>query len=102
MLVKPEDVGLSSPRLARIGAHLERYIDAGRLAGALTLVARRGRVAYCEPLLHLERRLQAVGREGHGAPPHAHRIEHCVGDGRGHPGRPTSRPRPRWVWSWVG
>lgn len=50
MLVKPEDVGLSSPRLARIGAHLARYIDAGRLAGALTLVARRGRVAYCEPL----------------------------------------------------
>ena len=52
--VKPEDVGLSSSRLARVGAHLERYIEAGKIAGALTLVARGGRVAYCEPLGHLE------------------------------------------------
>jgi CubicO group peptidase (beta-lactamase class C family) len=52
--VKPEDVGLSSSRLARVGAHLERYIEAGKIAGALTLVARRGQVAYCEPLGHLE------------------------------------------------
>ena len=52
--VQPEDVGLSSSRLARVGAHLARYIEAGKLAGALTLVARRGQVAYCEPLGHLE------------------------------------------------
>ena len=52
--VKPEDVGLSSSRLARVGAHLARYIEAGKLAGALPLVARRGQVAYCEPLGHLE------------------------------------------------
>lgn len=54
MLVKPEEVGLSSPRLARIGEHLQRYVDAGKLAGTLTLVARRGQVTYCEPLGHLE------------------------------------------------
>jgi len=54
MLVKPEEVGLSSPRLARIGKHVERYIDAGKLAGALTLVARRGQVAYFEHLGYLE------------------------------------------------
>ena len=54
MLVKPEEVGLSSPRLARIGEHFQRYIDAGKLAGTLTLVARRGKVAYCEPQGHLE------------------------------------------------
>jgi CubicO group peptidase (beta-lactamase class C family) len=52
--VKPEDVGLSSSRLARVGAHLERYIEEGKIAGALTLVARGGQVAYCEPLGHLE------------------------------------------------
>jgi CubicO group peptidase (beta-lactamase class C family) len=52
--VKPEDVGLSSSRLARVGTHLAQYIEAGKLAGALTLVARRGQVAYCEPLGHLE------------------------------------------------
>ena len=33
MLVKPEEVGLSSSRLARIGEHWQRYIDAGKLAG---------------------------------------------------------------------
>jgi CubicO group peptidase (beta-lactamase class C family) len=54
MLVKPEEVGLSSSRLARIGEHWQRYIDAGKLAGALTLVARRGKVAYCQGLGHLE------------------------------------------------
>jgi len=54
MLVKPEEVGLSSPRLARIGEHWQRYIDAGKLAGTLTLIARRGKVAYCEALGHLE------------------------------------------------
>jgi CubicO group peptidase (beta-lactamase class C family) len=54
MPVKPEEVGLSSPRLARIGEHLERYIDAGKLAGTLTLIARRGQVAYFEPRGHLE------------------------------------------------
>jgi CubicO group peptidase (beta-lactamase class C family) len=54
MMVKPEEVGLSSSRLARIGTHLEGYIEAGKLAGALILVARRGQVAYFEPVGHLE------------------------------------------------
>lgn len=54
MLVKPEEVGLSSPRLQRITDHWERYIDAGKLAGTLTLVARHGKVAYFEALGHLE------------------------------------------------
>jgi CubicO group peptidase (beta-lactamase class C family) len=54
MLVKPEEVGLSSSRLARIGTHFQRYIDAGKVAGTLTLIARRGRVAYFEPRGHLE------------------------------------------------
>ena len=52
--MKPEDVGLSSLRLARIGDHMKRYIDAGKIAGTLTLVARRGQVAYLEPQGHLE------------------------------------------------
>jgi len=54
MPVKPEEVGLSSSRLARIGDHMKRYIDAGKIAGTLTLVARRGQVAYLEPQGHLE------------------------------------------------
>jgi CubicO group peptidase (beta-lactamase class C family) len=49
-VVKPESVGLSSARLARIGEHLRsRYIDPGKIAGSLTLVARRGEVCYLQP-----------------------------------------------------
>jgi len=43
---KPESVGLSSERLERIGAAVQRSIDDKRLAGAVTLVARRGHVAW--------------------------------------------------------
>jgi CubicO group peptidase (beta-lactamase class C family) len=47
MSARPEDVGLSRQRLANIERHLrERYIDPGKIAGAVTLVARRGSVAY--------------------------------------------------------
>jgi CubicO group peptidase (beta-lactamase class C family) len=42
----PAWVGLSSPGLARLDAHLTGYVDSGRLPGALALVARRGRVAH--------------------------------------------------------
>ena len=54
MIVKPEEVGLSSQRLDRVRAHVQPYIDAGKVAGTLTLVARRGHIAYCEPQGHLE------------------------------------------------
>ena len=54
MTVKPEEVGLSSARLDRIRGHFQRYIDDGRLAGTLTLVARHGEIAYFEPQGHLE------------------------------------------------
>jgi CubicO group peptidase (beta-lactamase class C family) len=43
---KPESVGLSSDRLERIGAAVQRSIDDKRIAGAVTLVARRGHVAW--------------------------------------------------------
>jgi CubicO group peptidase (beta-lactamase class C family) len=43
---KPESVGLSSERLERIGAAVQRSIDEKRIAGAVTLVARRGSVAW--------------------------------------------------------
>ena len=43
---KPEDVGMSSERLARIHTAMQRYVDKGLVAGVTTLVARRGRVVY--------------------------------------------------------
>jgi CubicO group peptidase (beta-lactamase class C family) len=43
---RPEEVGLSSERLQRIGQMLERRIKAGEMAGAVAIVARKGKVAY--------------------------------------------------------
>lgn len=43
---KPESVGLSSERLARIDAAVQRSIDDKRIAGAVTLVVRHGKVAW--------------------------------------------------------
>ncbi len=45
-VVKPETVGLSSERLERISSAVQRSIDDKRIAGAVTLVARRGHVAF--------------------------------------------------------
>lgn len=45
---RPEEVGLCSARLRRVGALIERYVGDGLIPGALTLVARRGRVAHFE------------------------------------------------------
>ncbi len=41
---KPEEVGLSSERLARIGETLKADIEAGRIPGAVIAIARRGRL----------------------------------------------------------
>ena len=43
---KPESVGLSSERLERIATNVQRAIDEKRIAGAVTLVARRGHIAW--------------------------------------------------------
>lgn len=44
----PQSVGLSSDRLQRVHALVERTIAAGEISGAVTLVARNGQVAYLE------------------------------------------------------
>jgi CubicO group peptidase (beta-lactamase class C family) len=46
--VRPEDVGLSTDRLKRIGELMQRHIAAKTFAGAVSLVARNGRIAYFE------------------------------------------------------
>src|SRR5215831_20951255 len=43
---KPESVGLSSERLERIAAKVQQAVDQKRIAGAVTLVARHGKVAW--------------------------------------------------------
>src|ERR1700674_5173814 len=44
----PEDVGLSTAGLARLGSVMRGEIERGRVPGAVALVARRGRLAYFE------------------------------------------------------
>jgi CubicO group peptidase (beta-lactamase class C family) len=45
---KPEDVGVSSGRLGRIDEVIQRHIDEHHIAGAVTLVARKGKVVHFE------------------------------------------------------
>jgi CubicO group peptidase (beta-lactamase class C family) len=45
---KPEQTGFSSERLARIHEVVQRHIDAHDISGAVTLVARNGKVAHFE------------------------------------------------------
>ena len=45
---KPEDVGLSSERLARMDKLIHAYVDAGRTPGVVTLIARHGKVVHVD------------------------------------------------------
>lgn len=45
---RPEKVGMSSERLARIGPVMQQYVDDGELVGAVTMVARHGKVVHFE------------------------------------------------------
>ena len=46
--VVPEEVGMSSERLREIDAVMRRHVDSGEIQGAVTAVARRGRVVHFE------------------------------------------------------
>ena len=50
----PEEVGMSAERLDRITAMSQRYVDEGKLAGVVTMVARGGKIVHFE----------AVGQRG--------------------------------------
>lgn len=50
----PAEAGMSAERLDRITAMSQRYVDAGQLAGVVTLVARDGKIVHFE----------AVGQRG--------------------------------------
>ncbi len=44
----PEEAGLGKDRLARIGETMRQHIAANRVAGAIGLIARRGKIGYFE------------------------------------------------------
>ena len=45
---RPESVGVSSKRLERVKAYIQEYIDTNQIAGAVTLIARKGKVVHHE------------------------------------------------------
>jgi CubicO group peptidase (beta-lactamase class C family) len=46
--ITPERAGLSAERLERVDALIDRYMDRGLITGAVTLVARDGRIAHLD------------------------------------------------------
>ena len=48
----PESVGMSSERLSRIGTALKAEVDAGKLPGAVVMIARRGKLVYSTAVGH--------------------------------------------------
>ena len=52
---KPEAVGMSSARLARIGTALRADIDNGRMPGAVVAIARKGKLVYFEAFGYLDK-----------------------------------------------
>lgn len=61
--VKPEDVGMSSERLARLSQTLDGYVNDGRLAGGVAMVIRRGKVAYVHTFGQRDREAKAAMKE---------------------------------------
>ncbi len=51
-MASPESVGMSSDRLERLDAAMQRYIDADMVAGTVTLVARQGEVVHLKAQGH--------------------------------------------------
>ena len=44
----PENVGMATARLARIAPVMQRWVDNGKIPGALTMIAREGRIVHFE------------------------------------------------------
>jgi CubicO group peptidase (beta-lactamase class C family) len=61
---KPAQVGLSAERLERLTQVMQGYIDSGKIAGMVILVARNGRVAYLRPFGKLDLRGAAMPVDG--------------------------------------
>jgi CubicO group peptidase (beta-lactamase class C family) len=51
---RPEEVGLSSARLGNVKNVVQSYIDSGKYAGAISMVARRGKVVHFETYGHAD------------------------------------------------
>lgn len=61
-MIRPENVGVSSERLARIRPVIEKHVADDKIAGALTLIARRGEVVHLECVGLMDRERNAPMR----------------------------------------
>jgi CubicO group peptidase (beta-lactamase class C family) len=52
--VTPHEVGLSAEKLGKVKSILQAQVDKKQIAGAVVLVARHGKVAFCEPVGKLD------------------------------------------------
>lgn len=59
---RPELVGMSAPRLARIAPALRAYVDSGKAAGFVTMVFRRGRLVELDTVGWADRERQVPMR----------------------------------------
>ena len=50
----PEDVGVSSERLARLDAGMQKMVDDGKLAGVASMLARHGKVVFTDTVGKLD------------------------------------------------
>ncbi len=44
----PDQTGLSAERMARIAPIMQQHVEAGRMAGAIGMIVRKGRIGYFE------------------------------------------------------
>lgn len=49
---KPEELGFSAERLAKLDEHMRAMVDRGQIAGGVTLLARHGRVVHAKAFGH--------------------------------------------------
>lgn len=49
-LAKPADVGMSGEKLAQVNAAVQKLVDEQKVAGAITVVARQGKIVHFETL----------------------------------------------------
>jgi CubicO group peptidase (beta-lactamase class C family) len=50
----PQDIGLSPTALARIAPALQMYVDSGKLAGVVAVVARHGKIGFVKAIGHMD------------------------------------------------
>jgi CubicO group peptidase (beta-lactamase class C family) len=55
---RPEDVGFSSERLARVHAQMQADVEKGRIPGAVLLIARNGKIVRLDAVGFQERKTQ--------------------------------------------